>query len=61
MEVRLPKSEELETKLNETGLDIMDYDKQWRRYRIRLTKKDTKDNLEFITELLEQSYKNSNA
>lgn len=61
MEVRLPKSEEIENRLNDSGLDMMDYDKQWGRYRIRLTKKEIKDNLEFITELLEQAYKNSNA
>ncbi len=37
IEVRLTKSEELENRLNDIGLDVMDYDKRWGRYRIRLT------------------------
>jgi predicted transport protein len=61
LEIRLSKSDELERKLNESNLDMLDYDKRWGRYRIRLTKKEIKENINFITELLEQAYTNSNS
>lgn len=55
VEVRLKKSEELEGKLNEAGLDLMDYDR-WGRYRIRLTKQDIKKHEEFLKDLLKDAY-----
>jgi hypothetical protein len=35
-EVRLPQSDEIQNRLDSSGLDIMDYDSRWGRYRIRL-------------------------
>ena len=55
-EVRLPKSEEMSTLLEEAGLDIMDYDAKWNRYRIRLTSADMNRNEEVLKELLKQAY-----
>jgi hypothetical protein len=59
LEVRLNKSEELEEKLNEAGLDIMDYDNKWGRYRIRLTKQDIKKHEDFLKSVLEDAYSNA--
>lgn len=42
LEVRHSRSDEIETKLENLGLDVMDYDQKWRRYRIRLTREDIK-------------------
>jgi hypothetical protein len=33
-EVRLQKDEAMEGKLSDAGLDVMDYDNKWGRYRI---------------------------
>ena len=56
LEVRVKKSEQMEGKLNELGLDLMDYDLRWGRYRIRLVKDDIKSHGEFLRELLQDAY-----
>ena len=55
LEIRIKKSEELESKIEEKGLDLMDYSK-WGRYRIRLNKTDFQEHADFITEILKQSF-----
>lgn len=56
IEVRLPRSEDVEKNLEQIGLDVMDYDQRWSRYRIRLTKEDIKKHAEFISEFLLTAY-----
>lgn len=55
LEVRVQKSEELEQKLEETGLDLIDYSK-WGRYRIRLTKGDIDKHNEVLADLFKTAY-----
>ncbi|MCK4415098.1 MAG: hypothetical protein KAY32_16320 [Candidatus Eisenbacteria sp.] len=55
MEVRLSKSEDLEAKLDELGLDLIDYNK-WGRYRIRLSEDDIAQHEAFLTDLLRKAY-----
>lgn len=59
LEVRLPKDEEMESKLNDAGLDVMDYDNKWGRYRIRLTKGEIDKNTEVLQEILSEAYRNT--
>lgn len=42
-------------KLEDAGLDVLDYDKDWGRYRIRLTKADLKKHTDLLTEILQQT------
>lgn len=56
MEVRLPLSPETETTLETAGLDVMDYDKRWGHYRIRLTKGDVARFGEVLSELAKEAY-----
>lgn len=56
IEVRLERSDEIEAKLEESGLDLMDYDSRWRRYRIRLAKTDVKKHEQFLQDLLKLAY-----
>ena len=53
--IRMKKSEDIKTKIEEKGLDLIDYTKQG-RYRIRLFRNDVDKHGDFIKELLEQSY-----
>lgn len=53
--IRMNKSEEIKAKIEEKGLDLIDYTKHG-RYRIRLFKNDLDKHADFIKELLEQSY-----
>jgi predicted transport protein len=55
IEIRLPKSAEIEEKVNEIGLDVMDYDKKWGRYRIRLSHTEIKKHSIFLTDLFKKA------
>ena len=56
LEVRLPRSEDIEQKLENAGLDLMDYHARWGQYRIRLTKEDVKKHSDVLSELLRSAY-----
>ena len=56
IEIRLKQDKELEEKLEEAGLDVMDYKSRSGYYRIRLQKNDIKKNLELLTKLLKMSW-----
>lgn len=56
LEVRLARSDDMETKLEESGLDLMDYDLRWGRYRIRLAKTDVKKHEQFLQDFLKLAY-----
>jgi len=58
--IRLPQSEEMDTALDEAGLDLLDYDKKWGRYRIKLGKNDLQANSELIQKLFKMAYDASN-
>lgn len=59
VEPRLQKTEATETAVEAAGLDVMDYDNKWGRYRIRLQKGDVKKNVDVLRQLLEASYRES--
>ena len=56
VEVRLERSDETQTKLEASGLDIMDYESRWGRYRIRLGKSDIKKHEQFLHDFLKLAY-----
>lgn len=57
--LRIPKSDEIDEKIDNAGLDILDYDEKWNRYRIRIKKDELEKKKETIIELLKISYNNS--
>jgi predicted transport protein len=56
LEVRLDRSEETQAQLDASGLDVMDYDTQWGRYKIRLAKGDTAKHKDFLMALLTKAF-----
>ena len=56
IELRIKQSDEIEKMIEDSGLDLMDYNKRWGKYRIRLTKQDVNKNKELITNLLKMAY-----
>ena len=60
IELRLSQSDELQKQLDESGLNLLDYDKRWGRYRIRLTSDDLDRHRPLLTQLLRQAYEISN-
>ncbi len=55
-EPRLEKAADIQKILDKSGIDIMDYDSRWGRYRIRLKKGDLEKHKELIRELMKRSY-----
>lgn len=51
VEPRLNKETQIEERLETAGLDFMDYDDRWGRYRIRLSKGDVKKHTDLLKEL----------
>ncbi len=56
LEVRLPPSPETEAMLETAGLDVMDYDKRWGRYRLRLNKGEVVKFSEVLSILANQAF-----
>jgi len=56
---RLERSEEYEAKIETEGLELINYDKRWGRYRMRLTKDDIEKHRDFLMDLLSEAYKAS--
>ena len=56
LEVRLDRSDETQAQLDGSGLDVMDYDARWGRYRIRLAKGDATKHKDFLASLMEKAF-----
>jgi Domain of unknown function (DUF5655) len=56
LEPRLERSDEIQSKLEEAGVDVMEYDSRWGRYRIRLSKGDVQKHQALIKEILSTAY-----
>ena len=61
LEPRLAKSDETQEQLETAGLDVMDYDDRWGRYRIRLTSSDLNKQIGVLTQVLTQAFNGSNS
>ena len=60
-EPRLDRSDEVSQLLDSAGLNLMDYDSRWRRYRIRLGKDDVHKHKELLTNLFRRAYEEERA
>ena len=58
IEIKLSQSDEIQSKIDEAGLDNMGYDNTWGNYRIRVAKNEIKQKPEIFKLLLETAYKN---
>ena len=56
LEIKLPQSNDLDTKIEAAGLETLEYDKRWGRYRLRLTKDEMKSKADFLKELARNAY-----
>jgi predicted transport protein len=61
IEPRITQSDAIDQKLDAAGLDVMDYDTRWGRYRIRLGKGELKKNEDVLRDLLETAYRDSHS
>jgi hypothetical protein len=56
MEPRLERSELVQAQLDQAGLDVMDYDNSWGRYRIRLVKGEPQKHHDTLLEILRMAF-----
>jgi predicted transport protein len=55
LEIQLPKTSDIDAKIEEAGLEALQYSR-WGRYRLRLTASDLKDKAEALRELIKLAY-----
>jgi hypothetical protein len=55
-EPRLPESNEMKERLEAEGLDLGDYNKRWRRYRIRLQPTDVEKKRKILEDIIAEAY-----
>jgi len=56
LSLKLPKSEETDSKIDEAGLDTLEYNKKWGNYRVHLRKDDIDNNSDMLLELSKMAY-----
>lgn len=56
VDIRHPQTEELDKVLSNSNLDILEYDKRWGAYRIKLNKKDIEDHKDLVANLLRKAF-----
>ena len=56
LEIKLPKTIEVDEIIENSGFDFLDYDSRWQNYRIKLEQDDLKNHGSVIAGLLKQAY-----
>jgi len=56
LELKLPQSKETDSKIEDAGLDALEYDKRWGRYRLRLAKDDIQEKTDILKDLARLAY-----
>jgi hypothetical protein len=57
--IRLQKSDELTARLEDSGLDLLDYETRWGRYRFKVDESAIKLHEPLLSELLKMAYEES--
>lgn len=55
IEIKHPRDQALEDEISQAGLDLMDYDKQWNRQRIRITTKDIPSHSDLLLSIFQKA------
>jgi predicted transport protein len=56
LEIKLEPSDEIQRQLEDSGLDIMEYDPRWGQYRVRLGKGDLQKHKDFLMSLIAKAH-----
>lgn len=56
MEIKLEQTNEIDKLIESAGLNLMEYDNKWNRYRIRVSKQDILKNKELIISLFKMAF-----
>lgn len=56
LQIKIPSSVETDEILENAEMQLLDYDKRWRNYRIQVTQSDVDKNRELLLDLIRQAY-----
>jgi predicted transport protein len=56
LEIKLPKTADVDAKIEHAGLDALEYNSRWGIYRLRLSASDLKDKSDVLRELMRLAY-----
>ncbi|MBY6046126.1 DUF5655 domain-containing protein [Vannielia litorea] len=56
LEVKIPETEEMDAKIESSGIETLEYNKRWGLYRLRLTKDDVAKKPDVLRELIGAAY-----
>ena len=56
LEIKLPRADDIDAKIEQSGLDTLDYNARWGLYKLRLTPADVKGKAEPIRDLMSLAY-----
>lgn len=59
VEPRLPESDEIKEKLDNSGLDLMEYDSKWGRYRVNVNVGDLEKHRDVLSELIAAAFEHA--
>ena len=52
LELKLPENDDLTAKVEQSGIETLEYDKRWRAYRLQLTRTDVSAKADVLQELM---------
>ena len=55
-ELRLPLSDDVSQRLEDEGMDMLTYDAQWKRYRLRIDREDVEGRADVLRDLIRAAY-----
>jgi predicted transport protein len=61
LELKLPRSEETDAKIEEASLETLEYNKRWNTYRLRLTSEDISRKADILRDLIRTAYERRSA
>ncbi|WP_417322614.1 DUF5655 domain-containing protein [Erythrobacter aureus] len=56
LDIKLPETEEIDTKIEAAGIDTLEYNKRWGNYRLRLSKEQVKGQKEVLRDLIKLAH-----
>lgn len=56
LDIKIPQDEEIDQLMADSDIDVLEYEKRWGAYRLKLTEKDIKSKEEVLVRLLQKAY-----
>jgi predicted transport protein len=61
LELKMPQTDDVDTKIEDAGIETLEYNKRWGNYRLRLSKEQVKSKADTLRELMQLAYERRSA